>query len=143
MSRLDRISDWKQRARRANYCIEKLASSVHVTMRHLERYFQKAGETSPKAWIDELRMEDASRLLRRGIPIKVVAARVGYKYPEHFTRAFERVKGVAPSVFFGVNGSTPDKCRKLAGNVGKRQVIPIATLGSDLANRRTQIGKSL
>jgi len=129
MSRLDYITDWKKRARRGDYCIEKLALSVHVTTRHMERYFQKMFNVSPKAWIDDLRMEDASRLLRRGTPIKEVADRIGYKYPEHFSRAFERIKGVAPSVFFAANGSTPQKCRKLAGNVGKRQVIPIASVG--------------
>src|SRR5262245_12256459 len=100
MSRLDAITDWKRLARRAKYCVRTLARSLQVTTRQLERYFHSTLKTTPKQWLDKLRMEDAKRLLRRGAPIKEVADRMGFKYPEHFARAFERLNGMAPSRYF-------------------------------------------
>src|SRR5690349_22114975 len=96
-SRLDRISDWRKTARKAAYRVEEIARCAAVTPRELERYFLAAFGTSPKNWIDNLRMQDAQRLLQRGMMIKEVAMRVGLKHPQHFARAFKRVKGSTPS----------------------------------------------
>jgi len=50
-----------------------------------------------RRWLRNLRMEQAVRLLNEKKPVKIVAAELGYVYPEHFTRAFTGHFGVAPS----------------------------------------------
>jgi len=115
MSRLDRVTDWSKYVRRADYCVATLARKLNVTPRQLERHFQTTQQMTPKVWIDNIRMKDAKRMLRRGASIKEVAIRIGFRYPEHFARAFERVHGMAPSQAF------PKNVVLLPANVAKRQ----------------------
>lgn len=96
-SRLDRITDWKRIARKAGYRVRLLAERTGVTERQLERYFRARCAPRPKVWLDHLHMADARRRLRRGMMVKQVAAQFGFKHVQGFTRAFERVFGVAPS----------------------------------------------
>jgi transcriptional regulator GlxA family with amidase domain len=98
-SRLDRITDWKRAALKAGYRVNELAGRASITNRQLERYFEKQERfgRSPKKWVDALRMADSRHDLRRGMSIKEVAARRGFKHVQDFTRAFERVYGVKPS----------------------------------------------
>lgn len=98
-SRLDRIMDWKRVARRTGYHVDRLARTTGVTERQLERYFGACEMQTPKAWLDELRMADARRYLRRGWMIKQVVERLGFKHVQDFTRAFERVHGITPSEY--------------------------------------------
>jgi AraC family transcriptional regulator of adaptative response / methylphosphotriester-DNA alkyltransferase methyltransferase len=45
-------------------------------------------------------MDRAAELLaRRGVTVREVAHRVGYRQPAQFAKAFRRKKGVAPSDF--------------------------------------------
>jgi AraC-like DNA-binding protein len=45
-------------------------------------------------------MERAAELLaRRGLTVREVAHRVGYRQPAQFAKAFRRHKGLAPSAF--------------------------------------------
>jgi AraC family transcriptional regulator, regulatory protein of adaptative response / methylphosphotriester-DNA alkyltransferase methyltransferase len=47
-----------------------------------------------------VRMERAAELLaRRGLTVREVAHRVGYRQPAQFAKAFRRHKGLAPSAF--------------------------------------------
>jgi AraC-like DNA-binding protein len=77
--------------------VERLSTNLGVTDRHLARYFQTHFEQTPKAWLDHLRMADGRRHLRRGLMIKQVAERLGFRHVQDFTRAFERVNSMAPS----------------------------------------------
>jgi AraC-like DNA-binding protein len=50
--------------------------------------------------VDEIRLEAALPLLEDpDIPVAEIAYGVGYSRPAHFTRAFKRWVGVAPSAF--------------------------------------------
>jgi transcriptional regulator GlxA family with amidase domain len=96
-SRLDGIEDWVKAARAAGYGVETLARRAGVTERQLERFFGQHFACTPKKWVDELRMADARRLLRRGMMIKEVAERLGFKHVQDFTQTFVRVTGMKPS----------------------------------------------
>ena len=100
-SRLDLIGDWRELTRKSGYRVEDLARSVLVTPRELERFFQGFG-ISPKAWMDQLRMQDAQQLIRRGMLIKEVALILGFKHPQHFARAYKRVVGSTPTTARGL-----------------------------------------
>ena len=96
-SRLDRITEWKRAARKAGYSVEALARRVGVTDRQLERFFWRRFACKPKKWMDVLRMADSQRDMRRGLMIKEVAQRRGFKHVQDFIRAFKRVTGFKSS----------------------------------------------
>ena len=92
-SLLDRIKDWETRARKGKYRVYKLARSVGVSCRQLERYFLREFQVRPKAWLEDLKMSDAGRLWRRGLRVKDIAVNTGFKNSAHFSRAFKRRYG--------------------------------------------------
>jgi len=108
-SRLDRITDWKRAARNSGYCVKALARRLDVTPRQLERHFKDSCGVSPKFWCNELKMKAAERWLHRGLLVKQVAERLRYQQPHHFTRAFERWKGIPPSRARISDGETPPR----------------------------------
>ena len=51
-------------------------------------------------------MERAAELLeRRGLTVREVAHRVGYRQPAQFAKAFRRHRGLAPSAFRSSTGA--------------------------------------
>ena len=96
-SRLDRVSDWEVLAHESGYCARLLASRCGVSLRHLERYFHEKFSRAPRVYLKKLALNRAQELLERGFTVKEVAAQVGYKATEHFSRDFKRVFGVCPS----------------------------------------------
>ncbi|SRR6266542_2668138 len=96
-SRLERIVEWESRGRSAGYRVSKLARSLKITPRQLERFFQGAFDKPPKAWLDDLRIQDAVILMRSGMLVKEVAAQLGFKNSTHFSRAFKRLRATNPT----------------------------------------------
>jgi transcriptional regulator GlxA family with amidase domain len=78
--------------------IGKLASSVNLSRRQLERVFrEKAGMTPARAY-DRVRMEHAKTLLLQSRATTLeIALDVGFVNASHFTRIFKRVHGLTPS----------------------------------------------
>jgi AraC-like DNA-binding protein/quercetin dioxygenase-like cupin family protein len=84
--------------------IPEVAAQVHLSRRHLSRLFTQFVGTSPAAYIERVRLERACTLLRQtNIPIKGIAAAVGYENVHHFTRAFSRRFGCPPGAFRQAN----------------------------------------
>ena len=51
---------------------------------------------APMEYLTRWRMGLACRLLREGMPVKVVCGQAGYRSPPAFTRAFTEHVGVSP-----------------------------------------------
>jgi transcriptional regulator GlxA family with amidase domain len=78
--------------------IEDVARRVAVSPRQLQRVFADVEGVGFRAHLCELRMAHAAELLgSTDLPVKVVAARVGYRDASQFGKAFKRVHGVSPS----------------------------------------------
>lgn len=76
----------------------RLASSP----RQLQRAFAEAGQTSFRTYLRAVRMEVAEELLREGsLPVREIAAAVGYCQPAQFAKAFRRHHGQPPSAVRG------------------------------------------
>ena len=74
-----------------------LAQQVALSPRQLTRRFTQATGRSPAAYVLELRMEEARRLLLEGTSnVGQIASRVGFKSDDVFRRAFERYFGLGP-----------------------------------------------
>ncbi len=80
--------------------VPELAAALHVSPVHLHRIFRYELGATPSGWVTRLRMRLAAELLRAtDYPLEVIAARVGYRTPFAFSRAFKRAAGAAPRVF--------------------------------------------
>lgn len=74
----------------ANWSVTKLAKLCQVSRRTLARHFLQELGKSPKAWLMEHRHQHASKLLHSGMLTKEVAACLGYKYANNFSREFKK-----------------------------------------------------
>jgi len=97
-SRLDRITDWEERARKAGFRTVRLAINAGVTRQQLTRYFRIRFGLTPRIWIERLRISDGIRLLRQGKLIKEAAQDLGFQHSTHLSRAFRRDLGTSPTV---------------------------------------------
>jgi AraC-like DNA-binding protein len=80
--------------------VDELARHVHLSRRQLTRLFTDRVGRSPAAYVEHTRLDHAAALLvRTDLPIKRVAAAVGYPDPALFTRAFSRRLGTPPGRF--------------------------------------------
>lgn len=98
-NRLWGITDWVDRARKAEYCIARLASNASMSPRRFEQLFCSAYGVCPRCWVRALRMQDAQRLLLEGRQPKEVASMLGYQHYPSFSRAFSRFVGCGPVAY--------------------------------------------
>jgi AraC family transcriptional regulator len=80
--------------------VRELASQVHMSPFHFARRFKQAVGTPPHAYITQVRIERAKKLLSgTNIPLIDVATRVGYRTQAHFTGVFHRYVGTTPRAY--------------------------------------------
>lgn len=79
-------------------CIKQLAQSAFLSVSALERRFKKYLLKTPKQFINEIRLENARRLLiETKLPIVEVAYRCGFSEHSYFSRQFKALFGTLPS----------------------------------------------
>ena len=77
--------------------LPEIAAQVHLSPRHLSRVFLKFTGKAPAHYITHARMDRARGLiLRSDLPLKEIAASVGYPDIHHFTRVFTAHFGSPP-----------------------------------------------
>ncbi|WP_310597965.1 helix-turn-helix transcriptional regulator [Aeromonas aquatica] len=75
-----------------------MAGALHLSERQLYRLCQQHFSLAPMALLQRLRLQRAALLLAsRGDPVKEVARLCGFKNEYHFSTAFKRQHGLAPS----------------------------------------------
>ena len=80
--------------------LTEVAQQAHVSPRHLSRVFRTFAGVAPAAYVTRARLDRAQGLLQHSdLPIKEVAAQVGYPDVHHFTRVFTQQVGCAPGEF--------------------------------------------
>src|ERR671917_1438207 len=80
--------------------LDDIARRVASSRRQLQRSYAEIGNTTFREHLTAVRMERAAELLTtRGLTVRDVAQRVGYRQPAQFAKAFRRHHGVAPSDF--------------------------------------------
>ena len=78
--------------------LDEIARRVASSRRQLQRAYAEIGHTTFRDHLTRVRMEKAAQLLAsRGMTVREVAHRVGYRQPAQFAKAFRRHLGVAPS----------------------------------------------
>jgi len=80
--------------------LDEIARRVASSRRQLQRAYAEIGRTTFRDHLTRVRMDKAAELLAgRGLTVREVAHRVGYRQPAQFAKAFRRHLGVAPSDF--------------------------------------------
>ena len=80
--------------------ISDVARRIATSQRQLQRAFSEVGGASFRSYVTTLRMARAAHLLEAtDLTVREIAARVGYREPSQFTKAFKRAYGATPSDF--------------------------------------------
>ena len=88
--------------------LSEIAAQVLLSPRHLSRVFSEFTGKAPAQYITHARMDRAwGLLLRSALPLKEIAAMVGYPDIHHFSRVFTAHFGLPP----GEMRRHPDSCR--------------------------------
>ena len=78
--------------------LDDIARRVASSRRQLQRAYAEIGGTTFREHLTAVRMERAAEMLRRrGLTVREVARRGGYRQPAQFAKAFRRHHGRAPS----------------------------------------------
>ena len=84
----------------SDLALDDIAHRVASSRRQLQRAYAEIGGTTFRDHLTQVRMERAARLLRtERLSVREVAARVGYRQPAQFAKAFRRHIGLAPSEY--------------------------------------------
>ncbi len=76
----------------------KVASQVGISTRQLERLFGKHLNTSPRKYMQELRLDRARALLvQTEMSVVDIAVACGFESPAHFSRVYRAAFGIRPS----------------------------------------------
>jgi AraC family transcriptional regulator of adaptative response / methylphosphotriester-DNA alkyltransferase methyltransferase len=98
--------------------LDDIARRVASSRRQLQRSYAEIGRTTFREHLTAVRMERAAEMLAgRGVTVRDVAQRVGYRQPAQFAKAFRRHHGVSPSAFRGgrrLDGALPAPARQAA-----------------------------
>src|SRR3954447_4362276 len=85
--------------------LDDIARRVASSRRQLQRAYAEIGDTTFRDHLTQVRMRKAAEMLAtRGLTVREVAHRVGYRQPAQFAKAFRRHEGVAPSDYRAGNG---------------------------------------
>ena len=92
--------------------LDEIARRVASSRRQLQRAYAEIGQTTFRDHLTRVRMGKAAVLLSaRGMTVREVAHRVGYRQPAQFAKAFRRHLGVAPSDYRAEDGSRDRRFR--------------------------------
>jgi transcriptional regulator GlxA family with amidase domain len=93
------LIDWMQAHLDQALDVPELARRAGLSERSFYRKFTEATGKTPAHFVETLRLEAARALLSKGLPLKVIAGKVGLRTSARLGQAFERRFGMAPSLF--------------------------------------------
>ena len=90
----------------ARHSVAGLASTAGMSRSAFAREFAQTFAISPMAFVAQTRLNHAAGLLKSTrLPIKVIAATIGFSSRSHFSRAFRDVHGVDPTAYRGLEAT--------------------------------------
>ncbi|AFK57557.1 GlxA family transcriptional regulator [Tistrella mobilis] len=98
---------WIQANLDAPLDVPSLAERAGLSERSFHRKFVAATGETPARFVETVRLDTARLLLSRGLPLKLVAAKVGLTPVARLSDAFGRRFGMAPRLFRYMHAGTP------------------------------------
>lgn len=83
--------------------LQTMADKVFMSKAKFGNYFKEVMGISPSDYLTTWRISLAQMLLKKGLPVAVVAQKVGYSHNTSLTRAFVKKIGKTPSEWLGEN----------------------------------------
>lgn len=81
-----------------NWTVQEMAHEVNLSERRFRQIFTQETGCSPKKFYDQLRLTMGKELLHSGIfNVSETAEHLGFSSPFHFSKAFKKYFGIAPS----------------------------------------------
>jgi transcriptional regulator GlxA family with amidase domain len=100
---IDRLADlpaWISAHLNENLSVDVLSDRTCLCPRHFSRLFRRFFNVTPAAFVEQIRLDEARRLLSHPRNrVENVARAVGFKNAVSFRRAFQRRHGVSPSSY--------------------------------------------
>ncbi|MBD3881997.1 AraC family transcriptional regulator [Phormidium tenue FACHB-886] len=96
---VERIKDYLQANWSANVSLGDLVQLTQLNRAYLIRMFRQATGLPPHAYLTQVRLAQAKRLLSLGEPVAQVALAVGMADQSHLTRYFKQRYGITPGQF--------------------------------------------
>lgn len=82
------------------HSVDSLAALAGMSRSSFLRGFARATGTAPQRYLQQVRLEEAAALLgSTALPIKAVAAAVGFLSRSHFSRSFDEAFGMDPTAY--------------------------------------------
>jgi len=80
--------------------VRQLAAIEHYTTSHYHEWFQKQTGTTPRLYIQKLRVQKAKELLQfTDFSLQHISQQVGYEHQSTLTKAFQEIEGTTPLLF--------------------------------------------
>lgn len=102
----DGVLNWAKAHLNQSLTIEILANKAGQSPRTFQRRFKDIFGQTPAAYIENLRLERAKTLIQSGVPLKIVAADIGYSSASQLSNFFQRRVGLSPSVWRRLHGAS-------------------------------------
>jgi AraC-like DNA-binding protein len=93
---LGRVRDLLEAEYARTVTIGELAREAELSTFHLIRVFRAAFGLPPYKYLEQVRIQQARRLIRHGYPLTHVVHATGFSDQSHLTRYFKRIVGVTP-----------------------------------------------
>ena len=90
-----------------NLSVSFLADHMAMTERSFYRKFSAAMNMTPAKYVERARLNKSKELLAAGMPVKQVAAEVGFLSESGFRQAFDKNFGLSPSVHRSLHAQVP------------------------------------
>jgi AraC-like DNA-binding protein len=96
---LRRVRDLLEAEYARTVTIRELADAAGLSTFHLIRVFRASFGLPPYKYLEQVRIQQARRLIRQGFPLTHVVHATGFADQSHLTRYFKRIVGVTPGTY--------------------------------------------
>ena len=96
---LRRVRDLLEAEYARTVTISELAREAGLSTFHLIRVFRASFGLPPYKYLEQVRIQQARRLIRDGFPLTHVVHATGFSDQSHLTRYFKRIVGVTPGIY--------------------------------------------
>jgi len=103
-SRFAELVSWMEERLDQPLSVEILAARAGMSERGFRRHFTAQTGLSPGKFVDAMRLDRAKALLAGGMPVKQVAAGIGFRSESAFRKAFQEKFAMAPSLHRTIHG---------------------------------------
>ena len=94
---LDRSLEYIATHTQKKLTVEAVAKNCGVSIPYLSQLFRRHLKTSPGAYLQHVRLEQAGRMLRHGVgTVSEIANELHYSSSQHFCTAFKKQYGISP-----------------------------------------------